>query len=234
MPLSLSSYLLGVGTVVGALALGFGGGVLLTNTAMKDSPAGQTRIERVARSEPLPAARPQVAEPERAPQVANAAVTNPQENAPPPVASVQENAAPPAAQAPAANTDQAPVAQAPAGPPAAVPAARSETANPEPQRDAERSKEAAQAKPTEQAKQTEPREAEQGKTAERRPERQQRYAERRSRDMASRDVTVVRMKPRRLEVVDGPEQEVVSEPQQQPFGLFKLPDLFGRPDDRNQ
>ena len=54
MPFSLGSYLLGVGTVVGALAFGFGGGVLLTHTAMKESPAGQTRIERLARVEPEP------------------------------------------------------------------------------------------------------------------------------------------------------------------------------------
>ena len=51
MPFSLGSYLLGVGTVVGALAFGFGGGLLLTHTAMKESPAGQTRVERLARAE---------------------------------------------------------------------------------------------------------------------------------------------------------------------------------------
>lgn len=43
MPFSLSSYLLGVGTVVGALAFGFGGGVLLTKTAMKETATGPTR-----------------------------------------------------------------------------------------------------------------------------------------------------------------------------------------------
>lgn len=46
MPFSLGSYLIGVGTVVGTLAFGFGGGVLLTHTAMKESPAGQTRVVR--------------------------------------------------------------------------------------------------------------------------------------------------------------------------------------------
>ena len=51
MPFSLGSYLLGVATVVGALAFGFGGGVLLTHTAMKENPAGQTRVERLARAE---------------------------------------------------------------------------------------------------------------------------------------------------------------------------------------
>src|SRR5258708_39388833 len=54
MLFSMNSYLLGVGTVVGALAFGFGGGILLTKTAIKDSPAGPSRIERVARPEPTP------------------------------------------------------------------------------------------------------------------------------------------------------------------------------------
>src|SRR5258707_11346500 len=60
MPFSLSSYLLGVGTVVGALAFGFGGGVLLTKTAMKDTPA-ETRVERVKRAE-QPSALPRPVE----------------------------------------------------------------------------------------------------------------------------------------------------------------------------
>ena len=59
MPFSLPSYLLGVGTVVGALAFGFGGGVLLTNTAMKDTPVAETRVERVKRADsPSAAPRP--------------------------------------------------------------------------------------------------------------------------------------------------------------------------------
>jgi type IV secretory pathway VirB10-like protein len=56
---SLPSYLLGVGTVVGALAFGFGGGVLLTKTAMKDTPVAETRVERVKRADsPSAAPRP--------------------------------------------------------------------------------------------------------------------------------------------------------------------------------
>src|SRR3954447_18951960 len=58
MRFSMNSYLLGVGTVVGALAFGFGGGILLTNTAIKDTPTGPSRIERVARQEAAPAAPP--------------------------------------------------------------------------------------------------------------------------------------------------------------------------------
>src|ERR1035437_320456 len=55
MPFSMTTYFAGVGTVVGALAFGFGGGVVLTNTAIKDTPAGPMRIERVMRSEPIAA-----------------------------------------------------------------------------------------------------------------------------------------------------------------------------------
>jgi hypothetical protein len=84
MPFSLGSYLLGVGTVVGALAFGFGSGVLLTNTAMKEPAAAPTRIERVARSEP-----------ERPAQQ-----------------DTKENPAPPTEAAPAAHPDPAPKAQA--------------------------------------------------------------------------------------------------------------------------
>src|SRR3954454_4209957 len=60
MPFSMTSYFLGVGTVVGALALGFGGGIVLTNTAIKDTPSGPSRVERAARSEPVPS--PQMTE----------------------------------------------------------------------------------------------------------------------------------------------------------------------------
>src|SRR3954467_2864860 len=55
MPFSMMSYFLGVGTVVGALALGFGGGIVLTKTAMKDTPA-PNRVER-ARTETVGIAR---------------------------------------------------------------------------------------------------------------------------------------------------------------------------------
>jgi type IV secretory pathway VirB10-like protein len=60
MPFSMTTYFAGVGTVVGALALGFAAGDVLTSTAVKDTPAGSTRIERVKRSEPISA--PQVIE----------------------------------------------------------------------------------------------------------------------------------------------------------------------------
>jgi hypothetical protein len=58
MSFSLSSYLLGVGTVVGALTFGFGGGVLLTKTAMKDTPVAENRVERVKRADSPSAPQP--------------------------------------------------------------------------------------------------------------------------------------------------------------------------------
>src|SRR5216684_3575718 len=66
MPFSLGSYLLGVGTVVGALAFGVGSGALLTTTAVKETAATPTRVERVARSEAAPAALPDPAPTARA------------------------------------------------------------------------------------------------------------------------------------------------------------------------
>jgi hypothetical protein len=55
MPFSMTTYFAGVGTVVAALALGLGGGIVLTSTAIKNTPAGPTRVERVARPEPIAA-----------------------------------------------------------------------------------------------------------------------------------------------------------------------------------
>src|SRR3954465_14664502 len=60
MPFSMTSYFLGVGTVVGALALGFGGGIVLTNTAITETSTGPSRVKRAARSEPVPS--PQMTE----------------------------------------------------------------------------------------------------------------------------------------------------------------------------
>jgi type IV secretory pathway VirB10-like protein len=91
MPFSLGSYLLGVGTVVGALAFGFGGGLLLTHTAMKENPAGHTRVERLARAESdaarrVPAAQITAAiKPDEAPEQPPAIAPNPQAGTPKPV-----------------------------------------------------------------------------------------------------------------------------------------------------
>jgi hypothetical protein len=96
MPFSLGSYLLGVGTVVGALAFGFGGGLLLTHTAMKEGPAGQTRVERLARAEYTPVTRPapvtQITPATNHAAVASAQVTT-SDRAPPSVAAVKPDSA---------------------------------------------------------------------------------------------------------------------------------------------
>jgi hypothetical protein len=217
MPLSLSSYLLGVGTVVGALAFGFGGGVVLTHTALKETPAGQTRIERVARAEPEPSASPQASGTQAAVQVsAPAQVTAP---------------------------DQAAVARQ-ATTPNPVPAAQTETPKPDATRNAlpDASGKAEAAKQPEPAKQasnepqppkqvgpterTEPKPAQSREAADRKAERARRYADRRFRENAA---------PRtkqRIEVQEEPAPEViVSRPPEQHFDLFG--GLFGRPADQD-
>jgi hypothetical protein len=102
MPFSLGSYLLGVGTVVGALAFGFGGGVVLTHTALKETPAGPTRVERVARAEPEPSASPQASGTQATAQasapdqaaVATRQATTPDQAHPASVAAVKQDAPP--------------------------------------------------------------------------------------------------------------------------------------------
>jgi type IV secretory pathway VirB10-like protein len=157
MAFSLSSYLLGVGTVVGALAFGFSGGVVLTKTAMKNSPPTETRVERVSRAEPLSAASS---------QVPDAAVS------------------PPATPLPASSTPEAPAdGETPRS--ADNREASGSTAQPLPPTTVNRSEQSA--KPVgrsvraEEPKKPEPRE-----TAGRKIARQKRDAERRSRDLAAR------------------------------------------------
>jgi hypothetical protein len=111
MPFSLGSYLLGVGTIVGALAFGLGSGVLLTNTAMKEPAAAPTRVERVARSEPGPPAQQDT----------------------------KENPAPPAEAAPAAHPDSAPTVQA-ATPQFDAPGEAESAKQPQPMKQAELAK----------------------------------------------------------------------------------------------
>jgi hypothetical protein len=110
MPLSLGSYLLGVGTVLGAIAFGFGGGVLLTHTAMKESPAGQTRAERLVRAEPqTPAA--QVTQTPNQAAVAPNQVTTPDQDHPASGAINQDTG--PAEQPAAVSPDPVPAAPKP-------------------------------------------------------------------------------------------------------------------------
>src|ERR1043165_7121180 len=112
MPFSMTSYFLGVGTVVGALALGFGGGIVLTKTAIKDNPA-PSRVERLAKAEPLPSppqAAPMVTEAKAVPvpradppaEPAHVAATEskPAEIKPPDIKHVAEAARPEPAKTP--------------------------------------------------------------------------------------------------------------------------------------
>jgi hypothetical protein len=114
MPFSLPSYLLGVGTVVGALAFGFGGGVLLTKTAMKDTPVAETRVERVKRAD-SPSAAPRPVE--TVDMKAVAARPPPAEPAPPaaPASPVQASSDLPRVESaqPIADVPKQPIAEAP-------------------------------------------------------------------------------------------------------------------------
>lgn len=225
MPLSLGSYLLGVGTVVGALAFGFGGGVLLTHTAMKESPAGQARVERSARAEPEPPAASPTPTPQATllPNQAAAApnqVTAPDQDHPASVTAIKQDAA--LAQQPAAVRPD-PVPASRAEPP------KSDAAR-KPEPDTPRQTEAAgEPQPPKQVEQTERTEAKpvESRETDRRAERSKRYAERRL-----RDTVAPRMRQRRFEVQEEPAQEiVVSRPPEQNFNLFG--GFFGRPADAN-
>jgi hypothetical protein len=177
MPFSLSSYLLGVGTVVGALAFGFGGGVLLTKTATKDTPVAETRVERVKRAD------------------------SPSASAPPqPVETVDMKAMP----APSSPAEPAPPVAAPASPvQASTESPKTEPPKPitevpkqaEPARAAELPLQTEPARPAEQSsKFAEQREAELRKAEARKIDRQKRDAERKTKAMA-----ITRAKQRQFE-----------------------------------
>jgi type IV secretory pathway VirB10-like protein len=191
MPFSMTTYFAGVGTVVGALALGFAAGGVLTSTAMKDTPAGSTRIERVKRSEPI-----------SAPQMIEAkAIPMPSAD---PAPAIRPAVEPPVIQ------PQPVVAEIP--------------------KETQRAKEVGQPKQVELAKQAEQTEADQRKAAERKIDRQKRYAERKTRELAT-----TRMKQRQLEEQGEPAKpELAYDRVEEPhFNLFEsrnapLPD---RPSD---
>jgi type IV secretory pathway VirB10-like protein len=220
----MNSYLLGVGTVVGALAFGFGGGILLTKTAIKDTPAGPSRIERVARPEPAPAAPPvQVTEARAIP------VPRPEP-------------APAAQPAP----EPAPIQAAAEPKPEAKPVA--EAARPEPvkaaepvrQVEASRQAERQAEQPVKQAdapKQIEQRETVQETTAreQRRAEREQRRAERRIAreryyaDRKARAVAYARVRQRPSEIQEQPARPELAFEREEPRQPNLFEGLFGRP-----
>ena len=226
MRFSMNSYLLGVGTVVGALAFGFGGGILLTKTAIKDSPAGPSRIERVARPEVAPA-QVQVTE-ARAVPVPRTDPAPAVQPAPEPTPQVQ------AAVEPKPVSETKTVAEAAKPEPA-------KAAEPVRQVDAPRQAERQVEQPFKQAdapKQIEQKEAGQEMTAreQRRAEREQRRAERRMEreryyaERKTRGMEYARMRQRPIEIQEQPaprpELAFEREEPRQP-NLFE--GLFGRP-----
>jgi type IV secretory pathway VirB10-like protein len=147
MPFSMTTYFAGVGTVVGALALGFGGAVVLTNTTIKDTPAGPTRIERVMRSEQIAAL-----------QVVEAKAI------------------------PMPSVDPAQAVKPAVGP---VPVVQPLPVVAEVPKETQPAKEVEQQKQVKSAKQSQQKDAEQRKAAERNIDRQKRYAERKTREVAT-------------------------------------------------
>jgi hypothetical protein len=236
MPFSLGSYLIGVGTVVGTLVFGFGGGVLLTHTAMKDSPAGQTRVERFARAEPETPVTPQALAAQVTPTPNHAAVTpnqvtTPDQDRPASVAAIKHDAVP-VEQSAAVPPDQVAAAQAATPKPDAARKPEPETPrqiqaarDPQPMNQAAR-----EPQPPKQVEQTERTEAKpvESRETDRRAERSKRYAERRL-----PDIVAPRTRQRRFMVQEEPAQEVVVSrpPEQQHFDLFG--GFFGRPADAN-
>jgi len=169
MPFSLSSYLLGVGTVVGALAFGFGGGVLLTKTAMKDNSVAETRVERVKRADSAPRQPVETVDTKAIP--APSPPAEPAQFAP--ARPVQASTEPPKTESPQPVTEvpKQPIAEAP------KPVQPVATAESPPQTEP--------ATPAEQpSKFAERREAELRKAEERKIERQKRDAERKAKAMA--------------------------------------------------
>jgi hypothetical protein len=226
MRFSMNSYLLGVGTVVGALAFGFGGGIFLTKTAIKDSPAGPSRIERVARPEPAP---PQVQMTEaRAVPVPRADPAPAVQPAPEPAPQLQ------AAAEPKSVSEAKPVAEA----------ARPEPARaPEPVRQVDAPRQAEQPvreQPVRQAdapKQIEQKEAGQSMTAreQRRAEREQRRAERRMEreryyaERKARTVEYARTRQRPVEIQEQPARPELAFEREEPKPPNLFEGLFGRP-----
>jgi type IV secretory pathway VirB10-like protein len=179
MPFSMTTYFAGVGTVVGALALGFGGGIVLTNTAIKDAPAGPTRIERVMRSEPIAGT-----------QVEAKAI-------------------------PLLSVDPAPTVKPALEP---VPVVQPLPVVAEVPKGSQPAKEVEQLKQVESANQSEQKDAEQRKAAERKIDRRKRYAERKTREVAT-----TRMKQQPLEEQgESAKPELAYDRVQEPhFNLFE-------------
>lgn len=223
MRFSMNSYLLGVGTVVGALTFGFGGGILLTKTAIKDTPAAPSRIERAARPEPAPAA-PQV-------QVTDAkAVPVPRADLPAvqpatePVRPIQDNQVQAAAQ-PKPADDIKPVAESPRQEPpkAAEPVRQIDTSKQaeQPVRQADAPKQVEQPvqhadapKQVEQPRPIEAKQVEQKESEQRAAEREQRRAEQRRIERAKRIAERERERKARTVIVVRRERPV--EEQEQP------------------
>jgi type IV secretory pathway VirB10-like protein len=229
MRFSMNSYLLGVGTVVGALAFGFGGGILLTKTAIKDTPAGPSRIERVARQEAAPAAPPVQVTPVQVTEARPIPVPRPD---PAPAAQPAPEPAPPVQAATEPKPEAKPVAEAARPEPAkAIEAVRQVEAPKQAERQAEPVKQA------DAPKQIEQRETAQETTAreQRRADREQRRAERRIAreryyaERKARAVVYARVRQRPIEIQEQPARPELAFQREEPRQPNLFEGLFGRP-----
>ena len=114
MPSPLNAYLAGVASVSVALAVGFGGALVVANTVLTDEPTPPSKIERLAKHEPkseTQTAARDVAFPVQASPVLivpKPPVLTEQTSAPVPVQDVKQEAAmPPAATLPESNQEAA-------------------------------------------------------------------------------------------------------------------------------
>jgi hypothetical protein len=230
MPFSMTSYFLGVGTVVGALALGFGGGIVLTNTAIKDTPTGPSRVERAARAEPVPSPQMTEAKAVAVPRAEGSqvpAAVEPKFGEPKPVAEAPRQE-PPATAEPVRQIDTSKAAEQPIKQTELPKAA-------EPARQAEAPKEAELPRHIE-AKQSEPKQAEQKQAEQKQAEREKRRAEARrierekriaERERKARTMVIVRRQP--LEDQEPRAQPELAFQRDEPRGGGLFEGLFGRP-----
>jgi hypothetical protein len=240
MPFSMMSYFLGVGTVVGALALGFGGGIVLTKTAMKDTPA-PNRIERahgetvgIARSSPpateakapTPAAQPEPVQAAMQSKPADVAATEPAMVAEPvrQIDTSKTAAEQPVQPAEAPKTVEQPVRRVEAPKAVEAPARQAESKQVE-RKEAER-KEAEQRNA----------ERERRRAEQRKIEREKRLLAERERKARAPTIVVRRQRPEDPEQVAQPQfarPQLAFEREEPRGGLFE--GLFGRPagDDRD-
>jgi hypothetical protein len=230
MPLHSASYFAGVGTVVGTMAIGFGGGVLLTDAFVGKSERTPTRMER--RAAPLAEATPVVASaptpPTDSQRVAPVSPPQPLEQQPPPQAAAPQQAAAPPQATPAQQQAAAPQTVTPQQPP--VQPAQTSAQAPATQEQTRFENSMGQVREVDLRRREA--EARRAATAERRKQERRKWAERRKREMEQVDeLTAVTEKVKQIERPrerDTAQRSFAAESRPRAPPVFGL---FGRDDD---